>query len=147
MDLDFRTAQPNDLDTLHNIRRAAILGVQADLKPRAREAWANRRGPDSFAERIVSGEVVIASLGGEDIGWGSSEGDHISALYVRPSFGRRGVGRALLAELEASINRRGHAFVRLESSLNAVSFYEGLGYTQSGSVRVDGSLPMSRRLD
>ena len=140
-------AQPADLDTLHSIRRAAILGVQVDLKPSVRAAWANRRGPDSFVERVAGGQVVIASLAGEDVGWGSSEGDHISALYVDPSFERRGVGRALLAELEATVTRRGHVLVRLESSLNAVSFYEQLGYVQSGALRVDGSLPMSRRLD
>lgn len=131
---------------MHTIRRSAILGVQTDLKPKVREAWANRRGPDSFVERVARGEVVIASVAGEDVGWGSCEADHISALYVCPSFGRRGVGRTLLAELEATVVRRGHECVRLESSLNAVSFYAGLGYAQSGSLRVDGSLPMTKRL-
>lgn len=147
MDIELRTAQASDLDTLHHIRRAAILGVQVDLKPSVRERWANRRGPDSFAERVAGGEVRIASLAGKDIGWGSCEGDHISALYVCPSYGGRGVGRTLLAELEAAVVQRGHSHVRLESSLNAVSFYAALGYSQSGSLRVDGSLPMTKRLD
>jgi GNAT superfamily N-acetyltransferase len=146
LNIELRTAQPNDLDTMHSIRRAAILGVQADLKPTVREAWANRRGPDSFVERVAGGEVVIASLAGEDVGWGSCEGDHISALYVCPAYGRRGVGRTLLAQLETTVAQRGHDIVRLESTLNAVSFYAGLGYAQSGSLRVDGSLPMSKRL-
>jgi putative acetyltransferase len=146
LNIELRTAQPNDLGTMHAIRRAAILGVQADLQPSVREAWANRLGPDSFVERVGGGEVVIASLMGEDVGWGSSEGDHISALYVCPSHGRRGIGRTLLANLEATIAQRGHVLVRLESSLNAVSFYAELGYAQSGSLRVDGSLPMSKRL-
>lgn len=146
LNIELRTAQPNDLGMMHTIRRAAILGVQVDLEPSVRERWANRRGPDSFVERVLGGEVLIATLAGEDVGWGSSEGDHISALYVSPSYGRRGVGRRLLAELEAAVAQRGHVIVRLESSLNAVSFYAGLGYKQSGELRVDGSLPMSKRL-
>ena len=145
-DLALRTARPADLGTMHDIRRAAILGVQVDLAPRAREAWANRRGPNSFAARVAAGDVIIASLAGTDIGWGSSEADHISALYVYPAYGRRGVGRKLLEKLEATVAQRGHEFVHLESSLNAVSFYERLGYAQSGSLRVDGSLPMRKRL-
>jgi len=147
LDIELRTAQASDLDTLHDIRRAAILGVQVDLAPGVRERWANRRGPDSFAARVAGGGVRIASFEGKDVGWGSSEADHISALYVYPSYGGRGVGRTLLAQLEAAVAHRGHALVRLESSLNAVSFYAALGYTQSGSLRVDGSLPMSKRLD
>jgi len=145
-DLAFRTALPNDLERMHGIRRAAILGVQADLEPRAREAWANRRRPDSFVGRVVGGEVIIASLAGEDVGWGSSGADHISALYVSAAYARRGVGRALLTKLEAAVAQRGYELVRLESSVNAVSFYERLGYVQSGSLRVDGSLPMVKRL-
>lgn len=146
LNIELRTAEPNDLVTLHTIRRAAILGVQVDLKPKVRDAWANRRGPDSFVERVARGEVIIASLAGEDVGWGSCEGNHVSALYVCPSFGRRGIGRTLLAKLEATVVQRGHAFVRLESTLNAVGFYAALGYAQSGALRVDGSLPMSKRL-
>jgi putative acetyltransferase len=145
-DLAFRTGLPNDLEWMHGIRRAAILGVQADVEPAAREAWADRRRPDSFIGRVAGGEVIIASLAGEDIGWGSSAADHIGALYVSPAYARRGVGRTLLAKLEAAVAQRGHELVRLESSVNAVSFYERLGYVQSGSLRVDGSLPMRKRL-
>ena len=146
MDIELRTAQASDLGTLHDIRRSAILGVQVELQPNVRDHWVNRRGPDSFAQRVADGAVLIASLEGKDVAWGSSERDHISALYVCPSYGRRGIGRLLLAELEAAVAQRGHRLVRLESSINAVNFYAALGYAQAGSLRVDGSLPMNKRL-
>lgn len=57
-------------------------------------------------------------------------------LYVQPAWRRRGVGRALLAEVEAEGRRAGARRVWLETSnLNApgIAAYERLGYALCGA--------------
>jgi ribosomal protein S18 acetylase RimI-like enzyme len=141
-----RGAQPGDLDAMHAIRRDAILGIQSGLEPCVREAWAGGRTAAFYANRVAAGDAVMASLPGDDVGWASSAGDRITALYVRSSCGHRGVGRALMSTLEAAIEARGLGYARLESSANAVGFYIKLGYAPTGVPLLDGALPMARRL-
>jgi GNAT superfamily N-acetyltransferase len=147
MGIELHPARHADLAAMHVIRRDAILGVCSGLEPNARQAWADRRAADFYTDRVRAGDVLIASLSGHDVGWGSSEGDQVTAMYVRSSFGRRGVGRALIRALEGAIAMRGHAYARLESSPNAVGFYEKLGYARTGPLLADGALPMRKRLE
>jgi GNAT superfamily N-acetyltransferase len=141
-----RDAQPDDLDAMHAIRRDAILGIQSGLEPSVRQAWADGRTAESYAKRVAAGDAVIASLAGDDVGWGSSTGDCINALYVCPSRGHCGVGRVLMSTLEAAIFARGLGYAKLDSSPNAVGFYMKLGYAPTGVPLLDGALPMTRRL-
>ena len=54
---------------------------------------------------------------------------NLCSLFVDPQYQRMGIGRdLLLAAIEHCVphNDRGH--IRLNSSLNAVAFYEGMGF-------------------
>lgn len=52
----------------------------------------------------------------------------VRAVYVHPDHARRGVGTALLSELERRARKRGFEALVLTASLNAVPFYEHRGY-------------------
>ena len=145
MSIQFRRAVLGDLDVMHAIRRDAILGIET-RDTNGRQAWADRRSAAYYAERVTNGEVLVAHLAGDDVAWGSSTGDRVTALYVCSSNSELGVGRALMSELESAVVARGHAYARLESSPNAVGFYERLGYTRVGVPQADGALPMSKRM-
>jgi len=59
-------------------------------------------------------------------------------LYIAPAWRRRGVGRALLAEVEAHGRRLGASHVWLETSnvnVPGVAAYERLGYALCGADR------------
>ena len=56
---------------------------------------------------------------------GNSE---LRACYVAPSAARRGVGSALVAEIERIGREHGLLYLRLDSSLTAQPFYTALGY-------------------
>ena len=59
-------------------------------------------------------------------------------LYIEPAWRRRGVGRALLAQVEAHGRRVGASHVWLETSnvnVPAVAAYERLGYALCGADR------------
>jgi putative acetyltransferase len=146
VDIQLRKALLADLEVMHRVRRDAILGDHRGLEPDARQAWADRRSADFYTERVAAGDVVIASRAGVDVGWGSGTGDQVTALYVRFSCSRLGVGRALMSELEAAIVARGCAWASLDSSPNAVGFYAKLGYVRVGLPKDDGALPMSKHV-
>jgi putative acetyltransferase len=77
----------------------------------------------------------------------------VQGLYVSPSAGRRGVGRQLLRTLEERARAFGLESLGLDSSLNAVAFYERAGFealerlTKTISPGVErASVRMSKRL-
>ncbi len=143
--ITLRAAGVGDLETIHHVRREAILGVRvAKLEEGDLRQWAERRSVEHFRERVVANRVVVALSEAGTVGWGSFCGSRITALYVRPSASSKGVGRKLMSWLEARITNNGHASVNLESSPNAVSFYRGLGYREVGPLDERGALPMVR---
>ena len=146
MSVTIRKASSDDLGIIHDIRRDAILGISDDFGVIERQAWADRRSPEFFAERVAAGDVVLAVSGSSGLGWGSSSADYISGVYIRSSSGRTGVGRAIMSRLEADIVKRGHECATLDSSPNAVGFYVTLGYTPAGPLNDDGAVPMRKAL-
>lgn len=56
----------------------------------------------------------------------------ICLCYVQPESFRRGVGRALMAAMEAFLHRQGYRRAMLYSTLTARGFHERLGYRQTG---------------
>jgi ribosomal protein S18 acetylase RimI-like enzyme len=146
MSVTIRQGISDDLGIIHDIRRDAILGISDDFGVIERQAWADRRSPEFFAERIAAGDVVLAVSGSSELGWGSSSGDYISGVYVRSASGRMGVGRAILSRLESDIVKRGHECATLDSSPNAVGFYVKLGYTPVEPLKDDRSVPMRKAL-
>ena len=53
----------------------------------------------------------------------------VQSLYVAPEAAGRGVGTALLTEIECRALNEGYAVLGLVSSTNAVTFYENFGYS------------------
>ena len=128
--MNFRKGTLEDLELIHEIRRAAILGITSkELSRTECHTWAERRSPEYFAPRVEAGEVVIVeNESGEAIAWGASVGKRVEGIYVRPESGLRGVGRHLMSQLEKQVAVRGNSSAQLAASLNAVGFYEKIGY-------------------
>lgn len=168
MRIKLRTAGLDDLTSIYAIRRDSILGVPSEAslndspeerllrwrQPtaryrqtlRERQAWADKRSPNYYQDRITAGHVVIASFEEDNIGWGSSSDDCITGLYVCSSWCRRGVGRVIMDSLEMEILRRGYTCARLGSSPDAVGFYTKLGYKSVGFPDEDRAVPMKKHL-
>lgn len=131
----------DEIDADH-VRRL-ILDLLADLDERYGD------GSPELAERYLTeiklddvtpprGAFVVAWLGGEPVGCGAVRGAddvegtaEIRRMYTKPSARRRGVSRAILAELEAQAVALGYERLRLETGLEqpeAMALYESAGW-------------------
>lgn len=73
-----------------------------------------------------------------------SEPLHIGRVAVLPAFRRRGLGAAVLHELETAARAQGCTAVELSAQTRAAGFYEALGYQPFGDIYLDESCPHIR---
>jgi GNAT superfamily N-acetyltransferase len=59
----------------------------------------------------------------------------VRAMYVHPDFARRGLGRQILAVIEAAIVEAGYAEVGVDATLGGVPLYERCGYSPIGETQ------------
>jgi len=58
------------------------------------------------------------------------EGKHRTAVYVRGSAARIGVGKALFDSAEAAAKERGATEIHVDAALGAVKFYKACGFEE-----------------
>lgn len=146
-DIVLRRAKAEDLNSVHKVRRRAILGMDCEWFAIAdRRDWAMRREAMHWMPAIKQRLIVIAEMEGLLIAWGSSEGDAVTGMYTEPTHCRKGIGRRLIASLESDIRCRGHSVAAVVASSNAVGFYSRVGYVPTEPIRKDGPTTMIKRL-
>ncbi len=144
--LQIRRANPTDAETLAAIRRRAIraLAVPA-ISPEEAEKWARQIAAGRITRAIQDHEVWVA-VETDVIGWVEVDRNCVAALYVSPAHARTGVGSALLAHAESSIQTSGCTAVYLDASRNALDFYLRRGYLRAGLPHADGAHPLRKAL-
>ena len=144
--MQIRRAEAADEEALAQIRRSAILALAAPaMSTDQAKKWAARAAADRVARAIRDHDVWIA-VDGVALGWVEVDRDRVAALYVSPSYSRRGIGSALLTFAESFIQRSCYAMARLESSQNALDFYLRRGYVRRGPADSEGAYPLSKAL-
>jgi GNAT superfamily N-acetyltransferase len=121
-------------DVLRLVRRAVEHGCRRHYDARQRAAvWAAYAGA-LFVETRGPFETVVAESQGRVVAVAQldpSDG-RLRALFVDGDRQQRGVGGALLAEVEARVRRGGAARLHGAMALNAVSFYLRAGFRPCG---------------
>ncbi|NYI07113.1 GNAT family N-acetyltransferase [Allostreptomyces psammosilenae] len=93
--------------------------------------------------RMLTGADAVAQGGTED-------GAVLGRLAVLRRARGTGLGAALVRAVEAEARRRGLVRVDLHAQVQALGFYERLGYTARGPEYLEAGIPhrsMSKRLD
>jgi putative acetyltransferase len=130
-----RLMRDDEARSFLEIQRAAVRGLAAkDYAAAAIEAWAPLPITDTaiaFFRVNHDNEIrLVAELDGELVGIGALvlADSELRACYVMPGAARRGVGAALVAEIERTARHHGLTHLTLLSSLTAEPFYRALGY-------------------
>jgi putative acetyltransferase len=108
------------------------------------EAWAGPKKAQDYANAMARGEAMfVAEMDSQIVGFAAIDRETIKAVYVLPMAQHRGVGAALLAAVEGEARANGVGNVSLESTVNAVSFYESHGYQRGeDAVHMMRGLPI-----
>lgn len=127
----FRPARLGDCEGIWRVFTRAVRELARDAyAPAQIEAWAALRQPANFAAAIGKREFYVAEDAGAIVGYGQlnlATGE-LEAVYVAPEFAGRGLGRQLMDLLETKARAAGVKSLRLRASLNAVGFYQRLGW-------------------
>lgn len=134
-DLAIRPVHAADLDTIAALQEVSILalGIPTYSEKQAR-AWA-RLGVECRHDLLDQGSFWIAELPGRAVGVGGWSPDSrdpslawLRYLFVHPDMVGRGIGRRLVELAERSACAAGRRRLHVWSGLNAVGFYQALGY-------------------
>lgn len=160
-----RTAQEADIPTLHTLIEASVRGLQAgDYRPAQIEgALGTVLGLDTQLIRdrtyfVVesengAGETVFAGCGGwskRKTLFGSDgasvrepelldpavDAAKVRAIFVHPSFARRGLGSFILAHVETAAQAAGFRKFEMGSTLTGVPLYRLKGYVEVERIAV-----------
>jgi len=126
-----RRATPADAPAIARVMRSAVR-AQAGRYPAATlEAWG---APPALYHRwamSAGGETyLVAERGGRLLGYAAWRGGEVTALFVRPTEGGRGLGGRLLERAEAAARRGGVVRVTLLAARGAVPFYLAHGWRE-----------------
>jgi putative acetyltransferase len=116
------------------IHHESVRGLAAnDYPPSVIDTWASPITAERLAQFLQNSDDeirLIAEVDGEAAGIGALvvANSELRACYVLPSAARRGVGAALVNEIERIAREHGIRELQLESSVTAEPFYAALGY-------------------
>jgi putative acetyltransferase len=110
------------------------------------EAWAPMPVTEEAAEQLRANRDneyrLIAEIDGQVVGIGALmfESSELRACYVSPAVGRRGVGSALVHEIERAARERGLSVLELDSSITTEAFYRKQGHeAREGTEHILGN--------
>jgi GNAT superfamily N-acetyltransferase len=130
-----REMRLEDARAFLEVHRAAVRGIAAkDYPPAVIEAWAPMPVTKDAIGLVHANSDrefrLIAEIGGRVVGIGAAvfENLELRACYVDPAASRKGVGSALVKEIERAAREQRVPRLDLDSSVTAECFYRTVGY-------------------
>jgi GNAT superfamily N-acetyltransferase len=149
--ITIRTAVPADAAALRRLHRASLWGLGVFDYTLAEIDSILRHVQTLDPELIETGRYYVAEIGGELAGSGGwsehalgqpmprsansnrpmsgTPSAKLRAIFVNPKFARAGIGRAVMAHIEAEARAAGLTRAEGLATLSSLRFYEGIGYT------------------
>ncbi|MBB3119090.1 GNAT family N-acetyltransferase [Pseudoduganella violacea] len=134
MTISLHSASAADIPAMWALRtRAVRTSCVSHYAPDIIARWASTSAPDSYLRLLAQGGGLLAREGEVLLGYAilDTASGEVEAVFVAPEQGGRGVGRRLLAGLEARADALALARpLFLYAALNAVAFYEAVGFVR-----------------
>jgi GNAT superfamily N-acetyltransferase len=126
-----RAAVPSDVEEIAAVHASAIRDVCGQVyQPTQIQAWISGKTRQGYLRAVAERQVFVALEDERVLGFSELDPKtgEVFAVYVRPDFLRQGVGGALLETLETCARSHGLGRLHLQSTLNAVPFYQAHGF-------------------
>lgn len=138
MGIDLRKAAPHDAVLACQLLRRSIEEVcEPDHRgrPDILDTWLANKTPENIAAWFASptNHAIVAERDGQLLGLALlTQAGKLALCYVEPGALRIGVGRALLAAVEAQARAWNIRKLQLHSPASCATFYERHGYANAG---------------
>ena len=130
-----------EMEDALSVRRAVFIAEQGVTEAEEIDAY------DRDPERVPGAVHVVAYVDGRPAATGrllidapDGENAHIGRVAVLREHRRRGLGRAVMLALQDEARQRGYRGVTVAAQLQALPFYERLGYVAYGEVFLDARI-------
>ena len=146
--MQIREAKKDDCDAIYRVHVNAINGLpRGSQGSEGVSEWLKTRQPSVYAQEMQSETFVVAEDAGTIIGWAALNlpKAEITNVFVDPDHHRRGVGTAMLAELEAVAEASGLAAVQLRATGTAIDFYLATGYRSDKPIKADAEWALMKK--
>lgn len=146
-----RPGSPDDFGRMADLMAAAIrrLGPERYSQDQV-EVWAAAAHDEKRFSRLIHGAfTLVVEERGMLMGFGAIQDDgHLTALYVHPDHGRRGIGSTILAFLLVHARTRPIERVHVEASEFSHPLFTKAGFQLDAveTVERDGVLLQRRRM-
>ncbi len=133
MDVQLRTMSPNDVDEIIDVHRKSVYALCSKFYSEEQmKVWTDMfRGKFSVEGIKSPGNIGLVALKDvEIIGYGffNNQDKEVKGIYLIPDVANKGIGCKILSELESIAKKHGLDELVLNSTINAVAFYEKCGY-------------------
>lgn len=120
------------VDDIHRVLHTAIETVYPKYYPKeVVDFFCRHHSKEHIAEGIASGNMGVLVKDKKIVGTGCFDGNHITGVYVLPSYQKQGCGTFIMNCLESKISENYDTAV-LDASLPAAQLYEHRGYKTVG---------------
>jgi GNAT superfamily N-acetyltransferase len=126
--MDYIQAAREHLDAIFKLTQDTIRAVYPNYYPSSVvDFFCAHHSKEAIQADIDSGNVRILFEGDMLVGTGSHNDNHITRVFVAPTFQARGYGSYIMQQLETEIGKEYHEAL-LDASLPAARWYEKRGY-------------------
>lgn len=129
--IELRAATCDDLAALWELRTRAIAhACAAHYSDAILAIWLASPVPDSLRQLVASGDGTVAVEDDCMLGYAvlNAVSGEVEGLFVEPAQQGRGIGALLMRAVEAMARTTGPQRLFLSASLNAVPFYQRVGF-------------------
>ena len=130
--MPIRLAIRTDAKTLHKLHSASVTELCDQYDTATIAAWLSGRTPEGYLNGIDSREMYVYEEQDKIHGFSHVVPGEVIALFVSPASARKGIGTALMNHAVSRARENWEGPVRLEATLNAVVFYQHLGFRKLG---------------
>ena len=131
--VSLRAARKGDGEALFEVTRRSVEALARNhYSPEQIAGWMGDRTSAYYEDLIAQGQVVVAEFKGTVMGFVDSEPGEVTRLFLLPGVAGSGLGRKLL-DVGIANARKGHTGpIKVESTINAESFYRRHGFRTVG---------------